>query len=175
MSKNNKSHRINYEIKSNRVRIVGDNINPKICNIREAVEIAESMEMDLVEINSNSEPPICKIVRYDKFLYEEKRKQRDMEKKNRENRIEVKEIQLSPNIDTHDIEFKSKHAIKFLTENNKVKLVVKFGGREIMFKDRGEKLLLEFVQNLESFGVPEYLPRLEGKKMHLILKPIKKQ
>jgi translation initiation factor IF-3 len=173
MSKYNKSYLINYEIKANKVRIIGDNIEPRICNIKEAISIAESMEMDLVEINSNSEPPICRIVRYDKFLYEEKRKQRDVEKRNRENRIEVKEIQLSPNIDIHDVEFKSKHAIKFLKENNKVKLVVKFGGREIMFKERGEKLLLEFVQNLESFGVPEYLPKLEGKRMHLILKPKK--
>jgi translation initiation factor IF-3 len=173
MNKNNKSYRINDEIKVNKVRIIGDNIEPKICNTKEAINIAESMEMDLVEINSKSEPPICRIVRYDKFLYEEKRKQRDIEKRNRENRVEVKEIQLSPNIDVHDVEFKSKHVIKFLTDNNKVKLVVKFGGREIMFKERGEKLLLEFVQNLEPFGVPEYMPRLEGKRMHLILKPKK--
>ena len=173
MIKSKVSHRINDAIRSSQVRIVGDNIESKVCSLSEAIRIAESNEMDVVEINPNVNPPVCKIIRYDKFLYEEKRKQKEIEKKNRESRVDVKEIQFSPNIDTHDVEFKSKHAIKFLTEGDKVKLIVKFGGREIMFKERGQKALLEFVDKLSEYGVAEYLPKLEGKRMHVTLKPKK--
>jgi translation initiation factor IF-3 len=134
------------------------------------MKIAEPLDVDVVEINSKVSPPVCKLIRYDKFLYEEKRKAKEIEKKNREQRVDIKEIGLGPNTDTHDIEFKVKHAVNFLKEGNKVKLVMKFSGREMVYKERGEKLMLEFVQKLEDYGVAESLPKMEGKRMFVTLK-----
>lgn len=170
MNKNKVFHRINEGIRSPQIRIVGDGIESKICSVQEAIKIAEPLDVDVVEINSKVSPPVCKLIRYDKFLYEEKRKAKEIEKKNREQRVDIKEIGLGPNTDTHDIEFKVKHAVNFLKEGNKVKLVMKFSGREMVYKERGEKLMLEFVQKLEDYGVAESLPKMEGKRMFVTLK-----
>jgi translation initiation factor IF-3 len=170
MNKNKVFHRINEGIRSPQIRIVGDGIESKICSVQEAMKIAEPLDVDVVEINSKVSPPVCKLIRYDKFLYEEKRKAKEIEKKNREQRVDIKEIGLGPNTDTHDIEFKVKHAVNFLKEGNKVKLVMKFSGREMVYKERGEKLMLEFVQKLEDYGVAESLPKMEGKRMFVTLK-----
>jgi translation initiation factor IF-3 len=170
MNKNKIFHRINDGIRSPQIRIVGDDIESKICSVQEAMKIAEPLDVDVVEINSKVSPPVCKLIRYDKFLYEEKRKAKEIEKKNREQRVDIKEIGLGPNTDTHDIEFKVKHAVNFLKEGNKVKLVMKFSGREMVYKERGEKLMLEFVQKLEDYGVAESLPKMEGKRMFVTLK-----
>jgi translation initiation factor IF-3 len=168
-------HRINDSIKAFKVRIVGENVESKIYPINDALKLAESLEVDLVEINQNSDPPICKLIRYDKFLFEEKRKQKEIEKKNREQRVDVKEIGLGPNTDVHDIDFKVKQAINFLTKGDKVKIVMKFVGREMVYKERGQKLMLEFVEKLSENGLPENLPKMEGKKMFIIIKPITKK
>lgn len=173
MIKKKVNHRINGEIKQSQIRIIGEGVESKICTLDEAIKLADELGVDVVEINSNVSPIICKLIRYDKFLYEEKKKLKEVQKKNREQRIEVKEIRFTPNTDTHDFEFKLKHAINFLKEGDKVKAVVKFGGREIVFKEKGEKLLLEFAQKLETHGDPESLPKLEGKRMFLIVKPKK--
>ena len=170
MNKNKVFHRINEGIRSPQIRIVGDGIESKICSVQEAMKIAEPLDVDVVEINSKVSPPVCKLIRYDKFLYEEKRKAKEIEKKNREQRVDIKEIGLGPNTDTHDIEFKVKHAVNFFKEGNKVKLVMKFSGREMVYKERGEKLMLEFVQKLEDYGVAESLPKMEGKRMFVTLK-----
>lgn len=170
MNKNKVFHRINDGIRAPQIRIVGDDIESKICSVQEAMKIAEPLDVDVVEINSKVSPPVCKLIRYDKFLYEEKRKAKEIEKKNREQRVDIKEIGLGPNTDTHDIEFKVKHAVNFLKEGNKVKLVMKFSGREMVYKERGEKLMLEFVQKLEDYGVAESLPKMEGKRMFVTLK-----
>ena len=168
------SHRINEEIRHPKVRIIGDKIETKVCSLQEALKIAESFDTDLVEINSNANPPICRIIKYDKFLYEEKRRQREVDRKNREQMVDVKEIRLSPNIDNHDIEFKGKHAINFLTEGDKVKIVMQFKGRQIVYMEKGKKTILEFVQSLSEYGAPESLPKTEGKKMFIIISPRKK-
>lgn len=166
-------HRVNEDIRSHQIRIVGDGIESKVCSVQEAIKIAESLGVDVVEISPASNPPVCKLVRYDKFLFEEKKKQKEIEKKNREQRVDVKEIGLGPNTDKHDIDFKLKHAINFLTKGDKVKIVMKFMGREMMFKGRGEKLVLEFIQNLEEFGVAESLPSFEGKRLFVTIRPKK--
>jgi len=170
MNKNKIFHRINDGIRSPQIRIVGDGIESKVCSVQEAMKIAEPLNVDVVEINSNASPPVCKLIRYDKFLYEEKRKAKEIEKKNREQRVDVKEIGLGPNTDTHDIEFKVRHAINFLKEGDKVKLVMKFTGREMVYKERGQKLMLEFIQKLEEYGVAETLPKMEGKRMFVTIK-----
>lgn len=168
-------HRINDQIRYPQIRIVGEGVESKVCTVAEAIKIAEGLVVDVVEINSKVSPPVCKLIRYDKFLYEEKKKIKEIEKKNRENRVDVKEIRFSPNTDTHDVDFKLKHAMKFLTDGDKVKAVIKFSGRELAFKDRGQKLLLEFVAKLEGYGLPESLPKMEGKWMSLTIKPISKK
>jgi len=172
--KNQKNfHRINEDIRYPQIRITGENVQSKVCSVSEAMKIAETMGVDVVEINSTSNPPVCKLIRYDKFLYEEKRKAKEADKKNREQRMDVKEIRFGPNTDTHDFEFKLKHAIKFLEDRDKVKAVIKFTGREITHKEHGEKLLLEFALRLEEYGIVEMMPKLEGKRMYLTIKPKK--
>ena len=170
MNKNKVFHRINDGIRAPQIRIVGDGIESKVCSVQEAMKIAEPLDVDVVEINPNASPPVCKLIRYDKFLYEEKRKAKEIEKKNREQRVDVKEIGLGPNTDTHDIEFKVRHAINFLKEGDKVKLVMKFTGREMVYKERGQKLMLEFIQKLEDHGVAETLPKMEGKRMFVTIR-----
>jgi translation initiation factor IF-3 len=142
-------------------------------SFREAMDIANSLEMDLVEISPQANPPVCKIMDYQKYLYELKKKQKEIKAKSA--KVAVKEIRLGPNTDEHDFNFKVKHAIGFLQEGNKVKVDVFFKGRSIMYKDQGELMLLNFAKACEEYGKPDQLPRLEGKRMIMILLPAKKQ
>jgi translation initiation factor IF-3 len=162
-------HRTNFMIKVPEVRLVGDNIQPGIVSTQEAMRIAQSQQLDLVEISPGANPPVCKVIDYNKFLYEEKKKKKEMKAKAKTS--EVKEIRFTPNTDDHDFEFKVKHAEKFLSEGDKVKAHVQFKGRAIMFKERGELLLLKFADRLKEFGGLEGLPKLEGKRMQVMLAP----
>jgi translation initiation factor IF-3 len=162
-------HRINQEIRVPKVRLVGENVETDVYSTDEARVIAQELELDLVEISPNADPPVCRIVDYQKFLYERKKKEKELKAKNKKQ--EMKEIRFGPNTDEHDFDFKLKHAEKFLQEGSKVKAYVHFRGRSIVFSDRGEMLLLRFAQELEEIGVPEAMPKLEGKRMHIILNP----
>ncbi len=142
-------------------------------DIRDALSLADEMELDLVEISPNAEPPVCKIVDYQKFLYHQKKKQKEI--KANAAKIVVKEIRFGPNTDDHDYNFKLKHAINFLEEGAKVRAYVFFKGRSILFKDQGEKLLARFVADLDEYGKVDQTPRLEGKRMIIILSPKKKK
>lgn len=153
------------------VRIVGENIETRIVPIREALSIAESFELDLVEISPTANPPVCRVLDYKKFLFEQKKKQKEIKAKSA--KIVVKEIRLGPNTDDHDFDFKLKHAIKFLEEGAKVKVDVFFRGRSIVYKDQGELILLKFAQALEDHGKVEQLPKLEGKRMMMMVAPKK--
>jgi translation initiation factor IF-3 len=152
---------------------VGENIEPKVMDIRDALDLADEMELDLVEISPNAEPPVCKIVDYQKFLYQQKKKQKEI--KANAAKIVVKEIRFGPNTDDHDYNFKLKHAINFLEEGAKVRAYVFFKGRSILFKEQGEKLLARFVSDLDDYGKVDQTPRLEGKRMIIILSPKKKK
>lgn len=162
-------HRINREINAREVRLVGENVEVDVYPIDKALAIARELELDLVEISPKAVPPVCKVVDYKKFLYDQKKKQKEI--KNKASKVVVKEIRFGPNTDEHDFNFKLNHAKKFLQEGSKVKAYVFFKGRTIVFKDRGEILLLRFVQELEEFGKPEGLPKMEGKKMLIYLSP----
>jgi translation initiation factor IF-3 len=153
------------------VRVVGEDIETGIFPIKEAIQIAEDLGLDLVEISPTANPPVCKVVDYKKFLYEQKRKQKEMKAKAA--KVIVKEIRLGPNTDDHDFNFKLKHAIKFLQDGCKVKVDVFFRGRSIVYKEQGEIILLKFAQELIDYGKPEQLPRLEGKRMIMIMTPKK--
>ena len=153
------------------VRVVGDNLEPQILSLREALYLADRSELDLVEISPQANPPVCKIMDYQKFIYEQKKKQKEIKAKSA--KIVVKEIRLGPHTDDHDFEFKVNHAVKFLKEGCKVKVDVFFKGRMIVYKDQGELILLKFAQAVEEFGKPEQLPKLEGKRMIMILNPKK--
>ena len=145
---------------------------PIVVSTLKAIEMAEAEGFDLVEISPKAVPPVCKIMDYKKFLYNQKRKQKELKAK--QSKVVVKEIRFGPNTDDHDFNFKLAHAKKFLTDGSKVKAFVFFRGRTIVFKDRGEILLLRFAQELEDYGVVEQLPKLEGKKMILMINPKKK-
>jgi len=153
------------------VRVVGDNLESQILSLREALTLAERFELDLVEISPQANPPVCKVMDYQKFLYEQKKKQKEIKAKSA--KIVVKEIRLGPHTDDHDFDFKVNHALKFLKEGCKVKVDVFFKGRMIVYKDQGELILLKFAQAVEEFGKPEQLPKLEGKRMIMILNPKK--
>ncbi|MDR0738092.1 MAG: translation initiation factor IF-3 [Prevotellaceae bacterium] len=156
------------------VRIVGDNVpNPgTVYPIAEALKMAQGMELDLVEISPNVDPPVCKIVEYQKFLYQQRKKAKEM--KSNAQKVVIKEIRFGPNTDEHDYQFKLKHAQSFLSEGSKVKSYVFFKGRSIMFSEQGEKLLLRFAVDLEEYGKAEQLPKLEGKRMIMMIAPMKK-
>jgi translation initiation factor IF-3 len=162
---------VNELIKAPVVRVVGENVQVGIYNIKDALRIAEELDLDLVEISPTANPPVCKVVDYKKFLYEKKKKQKEI--KANSAKIVVKEIRLGPNIDDHDFNFKLKHAMKFLEEGAKVKVDVFFKGRSIIYKEKGEYILLKFAADLEEHGKVEQLPRLEGKRMIMIVAPKK--
>jgi translation initiation factor IF-3 len=162
-------HRTNHMIKVPQVRLVGDNIEVGVYSIAEAQRIANDMGLDLVEISPQADPPVCKVIDYNKFLYEKKKKEKEMKAKSKIS--EVKEIRFTPNTDDHDFDFKSKHAENFLKDGNKVKAYVQFKGRAIMFKERGELLLLKFAERLVQVGTLESMPKLEGKRMFAIFAP----
>jgi len=162
-------HRTNQMIRVPQVRLVGDNIQVGVYPIQDALKMAQDQGLDLVEISPQADPPVCKIIDYNKFLYEKKRKEKEMKAKSKS--AEVKEIRFTPGTDDHDFDFKSKHAESFLKEGNKVKAYVQFKGRAIMFKERGELLLLKFAERLAEVGQPEALPKMEGKRMLIIFAP----
>ncbi len=175
---------INFRIKAPRIRLVGDNLDDissatgenvttDIYNTKQALRWAEAVELDLVEISPNADPPVCKIIDYNKFLYNRKKKQKELKAKTA--KTVVKEIRFGPNTDDHDFNFKLKHALKFLEEGAKVKAYVHFRGRSIVFKERGELLLLRFIQELSEVGSAENLPKLEGRRMIVIIGPKKKR
>jgi translation initiation factor IF-3 len=151
------------------VRVVGDNVEPSIIPLRDALRMAHELELDLVEISPTANPPVCKVMNYKKFLYEQKKKQKEMKAKSA--KVVLKEIRLGPNTDDHDFNFKLKHAQKFLEEGAKVKVDVFFKGRSIIYKEKGEYILLKFAQELEEVGKLEQLPKLEGKRMIIIISP----
>ena len=154
------------------VRLVGENIEPGVYKIAEALRLAEEQEVDLVEISPNAEPPVCKLMDYGKFLYQQKK--RDKELKAKSTQIVVKEIRFGPQTDEHDYEFKKKKALKFLQDGAKLKAFVFFKGRSIIYKEQGQILLLRLAQELEEFGKVEAMPVLEGKRMIMYIAPKKK-
>lgn len=161
-----REHRINEEIDAPEIRLVGDNFEPGVYSTAKALELCKEKEIDLVEISPNAVPPVCRAVDYNKFLYEKKKKEKELKAKASKN--EVKEIRFTPNTDGHDFDFKAKHAENFLKEGHKVKAYVQFKGRAIIFKDRGELILLKFAERLAEFGTLEGMPKIEGKRMHAI-------
>ena len=163
---------INEHIRAREVRLVGDNVTPGIYPIQQARAIAEELELDLVEITAQSDPPVCKILDYQKYLYQQKKKQKEIKAK--ASKVVVKEIRFGPQTDDHDYNFKLKHAIGFLQEGAKVKAYVFFKGRSILFKEQGEVLLLRFANDLEEYAKVESMPLLEGKRMIIMLAPKKK-
>lgn len=162
-------HRINHFIRVPQVRLVGENVEVGIYSVQDAMRIAQQQQLDLVEISPNGDPPVCKVIDYNKFLYDKKKKEKEMKAKSKS--AEVKEIRFTPGTDDHDFDFKAKHAEKFLKDGNKVKAYVQFKGRAIMFKERGELVLLKFAERLAEVGQPEGLPKLEGKRMQMVLAP----
>jgi len=166
--------RINEEITASRVRLVGDNIEEQgIYPIAQAMKMADEQGLDLVEISGKADPPVCKIIDYQKYLYQQKKKAKEM--KSNSAKIVIKEIRFGPNTDEHDFQFKLKHAMEFLQEGSKVKASVFFKGRSILYADQGEKLLLRFAVELEEYGRAEQMPKLEGKRMIMMIAPVKKK
>jgi translation initiation factor IF-3 len=151
------------------VRLVGDNVEVGVYPTAQAQRMAQDQGLDLVEISPAAVPPVCKIIDYNKFLYDKKKKEKEMKAKSKTS--EVKEVRFTPGTDDHDFDFKSRHAEGFLKDGNKVKAYVQFKGRAIMFKERGELLLLKFAERLAEFGQPEALPKLEGKRMMIMFTP----
>ena len=165
-------HAINHQIRAREVRLVGDNVEQGVYPIEKAMKIAQEQELDLIEISPNAEPPVCRILDYHKFLYQQKKRQK--EQKAKATKVVVKEIRFGPQTDDHDYNFKLKHAQGFLQEGAKVKAYVFFKGRSILFKEQGEVLLLRFANDLEDFGKVEQMPQLEGKRMIIMISPKKK-
>ncbi|WP_165733851.1 MULTISPECIES: translation initiation factor IF-3 [unclassified Polaribacter] len=165
-------HRINEKIRYvDEVRLVGDNIEVGVYPLDKAKELAREQELDLVEISPKAKPPVCKIIDYKKFLYEQKKREKVL--KSKATKVTIKEIRFGPQTDEHDYEFKKKHALKFLQEGAKLKAFVFFKGRSIIFKEQGQILLLKLAQELEEYGKVEQLPKLEGKRMIMFIAPKK--
>ena len=169
---NKEQHRINERIRAREVRLVGDNVEQGVYSLQQALAIADEQGLDLIEISPNAEPPVCRVLDYQKFLYQQKKRQK--EQKAKSTKVVVKEIRFGPQTDDHDYNFKLKHAIGFLNEGAKVKAYVFFKGRSILFKEQGEVLLLRFANDLEDYGKVEMMPVLEGKRMIIMLTPKKK-
>lgn len=177
--------RVNDQIRINEVRLVGDNLDAvsevagetvdagNVFPTRQVREWARQLDLDLVEISPNAKPPVVRIIDFNKFLYEKKKKEKELKAKAA--KTVVKEIRFGPNTDDHDFDFKLRHAQKFLEEGSKVKAYVHFRGRTIVFKDRGELLLLRFLKELEDYGAPESLPKMEGRRMIVVVAPKKKK
>lgn len=170
-SRSKEQHRINERIRVPEVRLVGDNVEQGVYSTKEALRMAANMELDLVEISPTAVPPVCRITDYQKFLYQQKKKQKEIKAKSV--KVTVKEIRFGPQTDDHDYNFKLKHAINFLNEGAKVKAYVFFKGRSILFKEQGEVLLLRFANELEDYAKVEQLPIMEGKRMSIMLSPKK--
>lgn len=179
---NRENFRLNEQIKNYTIRLTGDDfeaisevagktIEPGIYDTSQAIKWAYEMGMDLIEISGKADPPVCKITDYNKFLYNKKKKEKEIKAKSA--KVVVKVLRFGPNTDDHDFDFKIKHAIKFLEEGSKVKAYVQFRGRAIVYKDRGELLLLKFIKELENYAAAEELPKLEGKRMFVTMAPKK--
>ena len=164
-------YRINEQIRVREVRIVGDEVESTVMPTHKALQLAESKGLDLVEISPNAVPPVCRLIDYSKFLYQQKKKQKEMKAK--QVKVDVKEIRFGPQTDDHDYDFKLKHAKGFLSDGDKVKAYVFFKGRSILFKEQGEVLLLRFAADLEEYGKVEHMPQLEGKRMIMFIAPKK--
>ena len=162
-------YRVNERITAAKVRVVGENIKVDVYPTPIAIKLAQEQGLDLVEISPNADPPVCKVVDYSKFKYEQKKKQKEI--KSNAQKTVLKEIRFGPNTEEHDFNFKVKHAEGFLKEGAKVKSYVHFAGRSIVYKERGEILLLKFAQALEEWGKVEQMPKLEGKRMYMMLAP----
>ena len=173
MKKDNakQQYRVNEQIRVREVRIVGDGVESTVMPTRNALHLAEQKGVDLVEISPNAQPPVCRLIDYSKFLYQQKKHQKEMKAK--QVKVDVKEIRFGPQTDDHDYEFKLKHAKGFLTDGDKVKAFVFFRGRSILFKEQGEVLLLRFAADLEDYGKVEQMPQLEGKRMIMFIAPKK--
>ena len=170
MPEKESAHKINHMITAPQVRVVGENVEtPVVVSLKEALAMADEQGLDLVEISPKADPPVCRIVDYSKFLYQQKKKAKELKAKSV--KVVIKEIRFGPNTDDHDYNFKLKHAENFLKEGDKVKAYVFFRGRQIVFKDQGEILLLRFATDLEEWGKVEQMPRLEGKRMIMIVAP----
>lgn len=178
------NYKLNGDIRVPKIRLVGDNLDlvSEVANkpietgiyyTNQVLQWAEDLEMDLVEISPNADPPVCKIIDFKKFVYDRKKKEKELKAKTA--KTVIKEIRFGPNTDDHDYDFKLKHAIKFLEEGAKIKAYVQFKGRAIVFKDRGELILLKFIKALDEFGAAEELPKLEGRKMIVVISPRKKK
>lgn len=164
-------YRVNEQIHVREVRVVGDNIASTVMPTHQAIALAQRENLDLVEISPNANPPVCRLIDYSKFLYQQKKHQKEMKAK--QVKIDVKEIRFGPQTDDHDYNFKLKHAKEFLSDGNKVKAYVFFKGRSILFKEQGEVLLLRFASDLEEYGKVEQMPVLEEKRMTLFIAPKK--
>ena len=171
VSREKEKYRINNLIRVPQVRLVGENVEQGVYPIDKALAMAQEQGLDLIEIVPNSEPPVCRILDYSKFKYEQKKKEKELKAK--QHKTVIKEIRFGPNTDDHDFMFKVKHAENFLKENSKVKAYVQFIGRQIVFKDRGFELLNKFIEELEDLGKPEAPPKLEGKRLSVIMAPSK--
>ena len=165
-------HRINRKITAEELRLVGDNVEIGVYKLSQAMAIANEQDLDLVEISPKAVPPVCKVMDYKKFLYEQKKREKTL--KSKAAKVVVNEIRFGPNTDDHDYNFKKKHAEKFLKEGAKLKAFVFFKGRSIIFKEKGQILLLRLAQDLEKLGKVEQMPKLEGKRMIMFISPIKK-
>ncbi|WP_262892122.1 translation initiation factor IF-3 [Aegicerativicinus sediminis] len=164
-------HRINSKIRAEKVRVVGDNVEQGIYPTKKALELADEQGLDLVEISPKADPPVCKVMDYKKFLYEQKKREKVLKAK--ATKVVIKEIRFGPQTDDHDYDFKKKHAEKFLKDGAKLKAFVFFKGRSIVFKDQGQILLLRLAQDLEDYGKVEQMPKLEGKRMTMVMAPKK--
>ncbi len=162
-------YKVNGKITARQIRLVGENVTVGIYSVSEGIKIAQDQGLDLVEISPKADPPVCKVIDYSKFKYDQKKKQKEIKAK--ASKTVIKEIRFGPNTDDHDFNFKLKHAQNFLEDGAKVKAYVQFRGRAIVYKDRGEILLLKFAQALEEYAKVEQLPKLEGKRMFLFLAP----
>jgi len=166
-------YRVNERILAPRVRVVGENIKVDVYPTTVAIKMASDLGLDLVEISPNADPPVCKIIDYKKFLYEQKKREKVLKAKT--TKVVVKEIRFGPNTDDHDYDFKKKHAIKFLESGAKLKAFVFFKGRSIVYQDQGQILLLKLAQDVEDYGIVEQMPKLEGKRMIMLMAPKKKK
>ena len=164
-------YRVNGQIRAREVRIVGDDVESVVMPTSKALQMAEQKGLDLVEISPNAQPPVCRMIDYSKFLYQQKKRQKELKAK--QVKVEVKEIRFGPQTDEHDYNFKLKHAKEFLSDGDKVKAYVFFRGRSILFKEQGEVLLLRFANDLEEYGKVEQMPVLEGKRMIIFIAPKK--
>ena len=166
-------HKINEKIKAPTVRLVGENIKSDVYPLEEALKIAGDLGVDLVEVVPTAEPPVCRAIDYQKFLYEKKKKEKEL--KSKQGKQVIKEIRFGPHTDEHDFNFKVKHAMNFLEDGNKVKAFVHFKGRSIAYKEKGEIILLKFAQELADHGKVELMPKMEGNRMFLHLAPLPKK